>query len=69
MSDPIKRVRITQTGSAIGRKPGQRETLVGLGLRHMHSTRELPTTPENMGRIKKVAHLLKVEELTSGSRS
>ncbi|HQT83809.1 MULTISPECIES: 50S ribosomal protein L30 [Acidiphilium] len=67
MSDPIKRVRITQTGSAIGRKPGQKETLVGLGLRHMHSTRELATTPENMGRIKKVAHLLKVEELTPGT--
>ena len=67
MSDPIKRVRITQTGSAIGRKPGQKEPLVGLGLRHMHSTRELAGTPETMGRIRKVAHLLKVEELTSGT--
>lgn len=62
MSD-IKKVRVTQTGSAIGRKPGQKETLVGLGLRHMHASRELAATPETLGRIKKVAHLLKVEEL------
>ena len=34
MSDTAKKgtVRVTQTGSPIGRKPGQRETLVGLGL-------------------------------------
>ena len=62
MSDSQKRVKITQTGSPIGRKPGQRETLVGLGLRRMHDTRELNATPEVLGRIRKVAHLLRVEE-------
>jgi large subunit ribosomal protein L30 len=59
----IKRVKVTQTGSPIGRKPGQKETLVGLGLRRMHDSRELAATPEVRGRIRKVAHLLKVEEL------
>ena len=62
MSDSQKRVKITQTGSSIGRKPGQKETLVGLGLRHMHDTREVNATPEMLGRIRKVAHLLRVEE-------
>jgi len=59
----IKKIKVTQTGSPIGRKPGQRETLIGLGLKHMHASRELPATPEVMGRVRKVAHLLKVEEL------
>jgi large subunit ribosomal protein L30 len=59
----ISRVRITQTGSAIGRKPGQKETLVGLGLRHRHDSREVTATPEVLGRIRKVAHLLQVEEI------
>ena len=40
-----KRVRVTQTGSPIGRKPGQKETLVGLGLNKLHRTRELEDTP------------------------
>jgi large subunit ribosomal protein L30 len=64
MSDNEKRVKITQTGSPIGRKPGQKETLVGLGLRRMHDTREVSATPETRGRIKKVVHLLRVEELS-----
>jgi len=54
-------VKVTQTGSPIGRKPGQRETLVGLGLNKMNRTRELEDTPAVRGMIRKVAHLLKVE--------
>ncbi|HQT62143.1 MAG TPA: 50S ribosomal protein L30 [Acidiphilium sp.] len=64
MSDQVKRVRVTQVGSPIGRKPGQKETLVGLGLRRMNASRELAATPETLGRIRKVKHLLKVEELS-----
>ena len=56
-----KTVRVTQIGSPIGRKPGQRETLIGLGLNKMHRTRELEDTPSVRGMIRKVAHLLKVE--------
>jgi large subunit ribosomal protein L30 len=56
-----KTVKVTQTGSPIGRKPGQKETLIGLGLNKMHRTRELEDTPSVRGMIRKVAHLLKVE--------
>jgi large subunit ribosomal protein L30 len=56
-----KTVKVTQTGSPIGRKPGQRETLVGLGLNKMHRSRELEDTPAVRGMIRKVAHLVKVE--------
>ena len=63
MSETLKKtVRVTQTGSPIGRKPGQRETLLGLGLKKIRQTRELEDTPSIRGMIRKVAHLLRVEE-------
>jgi large subunit ribosomal protein L30 len=55
-------VRITQTGSAIGRPADQEATLVGLGLNKLHKTRELEDTPAVRGMIRKVRHLLRVEE-------
>jgi large subunit ribosomal protein L30 len=55
---------VTQIASALGRKPGQKETLVGLGLNKLRSTRELEDTPSIRGMIRKVAHLIKVEELS-----
>ena len=63
MSDAAtKTVRVTQIGSPIGRKPGQRETLIGLGLNKMRATRVLDDTPSIRGMIRRVAHLLRVEE-------
>ncbi len=61
MSDDAKKtVRVTQTGSPIGRKPGQRETLIGLGLNKMSKTVTLGDTPAVRGMIAKVAHLVRV---------
>jgi large subunit ribosomal protein L30 len=61
MADQKKTVKVTQTGSPIGRKPGQRETLIGLGLNKIRRSRELEDTPAVRGMIRKVAHLVKVE--------
>ena len=47
-------IRITQTGSPIGRPKDQRATLVGLGLNRMHRTSELEDTPSVRGMINKV---------------
>jgi large subunit ribosomal protein L30 len=60
----MPKVRVTQIASALGRKPGQKGTLVGLGLNKLRSTRELEDTPSIRGMIRKVAHLIKVEELS-----
>lgn len=57
-------VTVVQTGSPIGRKPGQRETLVGLGLNKLHRKSTLEDTPAVRGMIRKVAHLVRVEEST-----
>jgi large subunit ribosomal protein L30 len=59
----MPKVRVTQMRSPLGRKPGQKETLVGLGLNKQRATRELEDTPSARGMIRKVAHLIKVEEL------
>ncbi len=55
-------VKVTQTGSAIGRPGDQRATLIGLGLNKMHRTRELEDTPAVRGMIAKVSHLVRVDE-------
>ncbi len=65
MPEDVKRIRVTQIGSPIGRKPGQRETLIGLGLNKMHRTRELADSPSVRGMLRKVAHLIKVEDVPS----
>ncbi|MED5395520.1 MAG: 50S ribosomal protein L30, partial [Pseudomonadota bacterium] len=57
MPDNAKaRVRVTQTGSAIGHPRNQRQTLIGLGLNKMNRTRELEDTPAVRGMIDKVKH-------------
>mgnify|MGYP003389329434 FL=1 len=55
-------VRVTQTGSPIGRPRDQRATLIGLGLNKMHRTNELEDTPSVRGMINKVKHLVRVED-------
>lgn len=60
----MPKVRVTQIASVLGRKPGQKETLVGLGLNKIRRTRELEDTPSVRGMLRKVAHLIKVEELS-----
>ena len=60
----MPKVRVTQIASVLGRKPGQKETLIGLGLNKIRRTRELEDTPSVRGMLRKVAHLIRVEELS-----
>jgi len=55
-------VRVTQICSAIGRQGYQRKTLIGLGLNKLHRQREIEDTPAVRGMIKKVRHLVRVDE-------
>ena len=61
-------LRITQTRSVIGRPPDQRRTVRALGLKRIRDVAEHPDRPEIRGMIRKVSHLVEVEEL-SGSDS
>ncbi len=58
-----KMLKVTQTGSPIRRPQDQRATLIGLGLNKMNRTRELEDTPSVRGMIRKVRHMVKVEEV------
>ncbi len=55
-------LKVTQIGSAIGRRKDQRATLIGLGLNKMHRTRELEDTPSVRGMIEKIKHLVRIED-------
>jgi len=58
----MAKIKITQTGSPIRRDKTQRATLVGLGLNKMRRTVEVDETPEVLGQIRKVQHLVSVEK-------
>ncbi len=56
------RVKVRWVRSAIGFDRRQRATLRGLGLRRLQQTVELEDTPAVRGMIKKVSHLVAVED-------
>jgi large subunit ribosomal protein L30 len=55
-------VTVVQIGSPIGRPADQEATLKGLGLNKRHRRRTLEDTPAVRGMIRKVQHLVRVEE-------
>ena len=57
-----KTLKVTQTGSPIGRTDDQLATLKGLGLNKRHRTSVLEDTPSVRGMINKVHHLVRVDE-------
>ncbi len=57
-----KRLKVTLQKSVIGRTQVQRDTVRGLGLTRISQTRELEDTPAIRGMIKKVEHLVTVED-------
>ena len=60
----MKKVRITQVRSGIGRPHDQKDTLRSLGLRKMHQSVEVDMeNPSMAGMVNTVKHLLKIEEI------
>lgn len=58
------KLKIRQTGSAIGRGKGQKKTVRALGIRRLHQVVIHDDTPQIRGMIAKVSHLLEVEEIS-----
>ena len=54
-------VKLTQVKSAIGQNPANRGTLRSLGLGRIGQTNEIKDSPELQGKLRKVAHLVRVE--------
>jgi large subunit ribosomal protein L30 len=61
----MTRIKVSQKISVIGRPEAQRQILRGLGLRGPGSTVVVANTPSFRGMIKKVMHLVQVEEQKS----
>ena len=59
----MKKIKITQVKSGIDRSERQKLTLKALGLKKLHATKEVEATLQILGMVKKVNHLVKVEEL------
>jgi large subunit ribosomal protein L30 len=58
-------IKVTQVRSSIGTKPEHRGTLRALGLGRIGKTNTLPDRPEIRGMVRRVPHLIKVEEVSS----
>jgi large subunit ribosomal protein L30 len=59
----MAKIKITQFRSGIDRPERQKRTLKALGLRKMHSSVEVEATPQILGMVRAVSHLVKVEEV------
>ena len=58
-----KKLRIKQVRSKIGHPIDQKRTLEALGLRKINHERTVVATPQILGMIEKVKHLITVEEI------
>ena len=58
-----KKLKVTQVKSGIGRMDKQRRVLKGLGLRGPNTEVVVDNTPAFRGMVKKVLHLVQVEEV------
>ncbi len=57
-------IKVTQVRSSIGSKSEHKGTLRALGLGRIGRSRVHRETPELVGRLRKVEHLVRVEEVT-----
>jgi len=59
----MAKIRITQIRSRIGSMKRQKQTLDALGIKKMHKVVEKEATPQILGMVNKVKHLVKVEDV------
>lgn len=59
----MAKIKVTQVKSVIDRSERQKRTMIALGLKKMNATVEVEATPQILGMVTKVSHLVKVEEL------
>lgn len=59
----MAKIRITQVRSTISRPRNQKDTIISLGLGKINRTVEKEATPQILGMVRTVAHLVRVEEV------
>jgi large subunit ribosomal protein L30 len=58
----MKKIKITLVKSPIDRPERQKLTLQALGLNKANASREVEATPQILGMVRKVSHMVKVEQ-------
>jgi large subunit ribosomal protein L30 len=58
----MAKIKITQIKSRIGSSKRQKRTLDALGLTKINKTVEIEATPQIIGMVNKVRHLVNIEE-------
>ena len=58
----VSTLKVTQVRSQIGQSERHRGTLRALGLGRIGKSNEVEDTPQSAGMLRKVAHLVKVED-------
>jgi large subunit ribosomal protein L30 len=58
----MAKIKVTQIKSVIKRPKDQKATIIALGLGKINRTVEIENNPAIAGMVKKVSHLVKVEE-------
>ena len=61
--EKMKKIKITLVKSPIDRPERQKLTLQALGLNKTNSTKEVEATPQILGMVRKVEHMVLVEEI------
>lgn len=59
----MERIKVTLVRSVIGASKRQKRTVQALGLRKINSSAEHNATPQILGMVKKVNHLVRVEKI------
>ncbi len=59
----MAKIRITQVKSKIGGTLRQKKTLEALGIKKLNHSVEVEGTPQILGMVNKLSHLLKVEKI------
>lgn len=59
----MAKIRITQVKSKIGSTQRQKRTLEALGIKKLHNPVELEASPQVLGMVSKVCHLVKTEDI------
>ena len=58
----MAKIKVTQRKSKIGSTERQKRTLIALGLTKINATKEFEATPQILGMVEKVKHLVSVEQ-------
>ena len=59
----MAKIKVTQIKSGIGQPERQKRILLALGIKKMHQTVEHEATPQILGMVNALKHLVKVENI------